>query len=166
MPPTNAARGTVTPSVRVWSDGDRNYDGRDRVVLAQRSGGGPIFTRFATYVALPKSTQVWNQNSNVPGINNSAFTTVPGSKVTVMFSGSGYRGSSGLIGVDLYIDGVNRGFARSYTNETSSHKAFCSNALVVTGLAAGTHTMQLILESGTTSDVNDFFSATVIETPN
>ncbi|MDE1976233.1 MAG: shufflon system plasmid conjugative transfer pilus tip adhesin PilV, partial [Elusimicrobia bacterium] len=45
--PLTGTRGTtVTPSVGTWADADVNYLGRDEVLLAQRSGGGPIYTRF------------------------------------------------------------------------------------------------------------------------
>lgn len=46
IPPTGARGTTVTPTVLAWSDTDRNYDGRDRVLLAQRQSAGPIYTRF------------------------------------------------------------------------------------------------------------------------
>ncbi|MEI6312366.1 MAG: hypothetical protein WCP57_08915 [Bacteroidota bacterium] len=142
--------------------------------LANLAGAGnrPLYAdatgNIVSSVQLPKSTQVWNQNSNIPAANPTAFTTTAGSKITIIASGSGYKGSAGLIGMDIYVDGVFRGSCRSYTNEISSHKAFTTNALVVSGLAAGNHSMQLVLRTGTdatTADANDFFSATVIETP-
>ena len=47
LPPTSAPRSTVTPQVGVWSDADRIYDHPDRLVLAQRLGGGAIYLAFA-----------------------------------------------------------------------------------------------------------------------
>ena len=135
------------------------------------TGNRPVFADASgnlTTPQLPKSTQVWNQNSNLPAINTNAFTTTAGSKITIFASGSGYRATTGIIGMDIYVDGSFRGSCKVFTNEVNSHKAFTSNAIVVTGLAAGTHSMQLVLRTGadaTTSDLNDFFSATVIETP-
>lgn len=42
LPPTTARGSTVTPTVAAWADGDRAYDHADRLILAQRSGPGPI----------------------------------------------------------------------------------------------------------------------------
>jgi len=47
IPPTGTSRSVVTPSIAAWSDTDRLYDSRDRIILAQRRGGGAIYTRFA-----------------------------------------------------------------------------------------------------------------------
>lgn len=135
------------------------------------TGNRPVYADASgnlNVIQLPKSTQVWNQNQNIPAINTNAFTTTAGSKITIIASGSGYRATTGIIGMDIYVDGTFRGSCKTYTNEVNSHKAFTTNALVVSGLAAGTHSLQLILRTGadaTSSDVNDFFSATVIETP-
>jgi hypothetical protein len=46
IPPTGTRATTVAPTILPWTDRDRNYDGRDRVLLAQRRGLGPIYTRF------------------------------------------------------------------------------------------------------------------------
>lgn len=58
IPPT-ASRGTsVTPSVLAWVDSERTYDGRDRVLLAQRNGGGHIWTRFGLPANLSSATSL------------------------------------------------------------------------------------------------------------
>jgi len=109
-------------------------------------------------------TQVWNQNSGLPALNSSAFTS-GGGTIVINASGSGYSGSQSVVGMNILVDGVSRGVCKSYTNETSSHKSFTANFLVVTGLAAGTHSMQLTLISPTATDFNDFFSVSVMELP-
>jgi hypothetical protein len=60
---------------------------------------------------------------------------------------------------------VNKGTAKSFTNETGSHKAFTASFLVVSGLAAGSHTVLLTLISPTVTDFNDFFSLSTLELP-
>jgi hypothetical protein len=50
MPPTGASRTTVVPQVGAWSDADRVYDGKDRLVLAQRMSSGDIFWNGSTPV--------------------------------------------------------------------------------------------------------------------
>lgn len=47
IPPTGTRGTTVTPTVGSWSDEDRPYDSRDRLVLAQRVGTGAIYTRLS-----------------------------------------------------------------------------------------------------------------------
>lgn len=46
MPPTGTRGTTVVPTVSAWADADVAYAGRDRIVLAQRAGGGEIYLRF------------------------------------------------------------------------------------------------------------------------
>lgn len=38
-----------------------------------------------------------------------------------------------------------------------------SNGIIVTGLAAGSHTVSLVASPGTSTDFNDYFDATAIE---
>jgi hypothetical protein len=45
-----------------------------------------------------------------------------------------------------------------------SHKALSSNPIVLTGVAAGMHTVQLSVAKGTT-DSNDYSAVTVVELP-
>jgi len=47
IPPTGARASTIAPSVGAWSDTDRAYDHRDRVVLCQRKSDGQIFCNFS-----------------------------------------------------------------------------------------------------------------------
>lgn len=82
--PPSGARGTyVTPTVLPWLDADRNYDGRDRVLLAQRMSNGRIWTRFGV-------------PANLTGTGNSYFlgsvgigTTAPAYKLHVNGSVAG-----------------------------------------------------------------------------
>jgi hypothetical protein len=158
---------TVWLSARAIST-DLHLNSAGTVTMGSLSGTGnrPVFADasgdLTAAVSMPKSTQVWNQVSNVPAA--SSFTT-SGGTVTIIASGSGYKNSTGVIGMNILVDGVVKGACQSYTNETASHKAFTMNALVITGLSAASHTLQFTLQSGTITDSNDFFSATVIETP-
>jgi hypothetical protein len=58
LPPLAVPRSTVAAQVGTWSDADRPYDHPDRLVLAQRQGGGAIFLAFnvpAPAVTPPRS---------------------------------------------------------------------------------------------------------------
>lgn len=46
LPPTGTRATTVTPTISAWSDGDRAYDGRDRLLIGQRKGNGKVYFRF------------------------------------------------------------------------------------------------------------------------
>ena len=88
----------------------------------------------------------------------------------IIASGSGWTRTPGKIGMSIAVDGTIKGYANSYSNETYSHKAFTTNPLVVSGIAAGKHTITLAPLfgglapfGGTVTDVNDFFSVTVLE---
>jgi hypothetical protein len=82
----------------------------------------------------------------------------------IFASGSGYSSvGGGTIGMAIFVDGTQVGTARSVTNETLSHKAFVSNALVVMGVGIGSHTLQLVPLASTSTDINDFYSVTVME---
>lgn len=116
-----------------------------------------------------KSTQ-WNitqaLNQSPGPLSVSGTFTSAGGTLVIFTTGSGYLTSgSGVIGMNILIDTVNKGVAKTYTNETSSHKAFTCNFLVVTGIAAGSHTIKLDPYGSTVSDGNDFFSVTVMELP-
>jgi hypothetical protein len=111
--------------------------------------------------------------------------TTSGGKLLIMASGSGYRSSnealhSGVIGMDVDVDGGPVGSAATLTNEMDSHKSFVADYVVVSGLAAGPHTIglskkynvnacNLLNETAadycTTTDGSDFFHVAVIELP-
>jgi hypothetical protein len=109
-----------------------------------------------------RATQVWSQNSNLPA--PTAFQSGGGTLI-IMVSGSGHTAPAGVIGIDVKLNGNTIGQCKVLTNEIDSHKAFTNNYIVVTGIAAGTQTLSLTAISGTNIDLNDFFSATVMEMP-
>jgi hypothetical protein len=87
-----------------------------------------------------------------------------GGPILVEVSGSGFSAVAGrVIGVNVAVDGIEVGQARSYTNEAGSHKSFVANASPIAGLGAGTHTVSLTPRSGTSTDENDFFTVVVHE---
>lgn len=98
------------------------------------------------------------------GISGTFVTT--GKRVLVTASGSGYiTGSGSQIGMSITIDTAIKGYAKSYSNEVLSHKAFTTSSLVLPDLAAGTHTVTLAAWNGTSTDFNDFFTVSFVELP-
>lgn len=155
------------------------------------AGQASVYTE--AYVALPKvelgepTPYVTAAQDTVPtavqlfsavagGLGSSGRTTSPfttaGGTLMVFASGSGYytppgggAPSASQIGMEIFLDAASIGFAKGFTNEPSSHKAFPATTLVVRGIAAGTHTITLKPWNGTLTDYNDFFNVAVMEVP-
>jgi hypothetical protein len=88
-----------------------------------------------------------------------------GGTVMLFVSGSAWRSATaGMAGVDVIVDGTSVGSVRTYTNETSSHKALVSTPFVL-DLAAGAHTVQLDPLPDTSSDLNDPYVVVALELP-
>ena len=87
-----------------------------------------------------------------------------GGQLMVIASGSGWGcPAGGYIGMSISIDGTEHGYAKSYTNEAASHKAFVMNPLVVGVIGAGNHTVMLSSWNGTCTNEGDFYSVTIVE---
>jgi hypothetical protein len=102
---------------------------------------------------------------NHPGgaIISGPFTST-GGKLMITLSGSGYRtGTAGTLGFDVSIDTMNVGAFNGFTNELASHKVLPVRTLVVSGVAAGNHTITIAPQANTITDINDYFNATVLE---
>jgi len=92
--------------------------------------------------------------------------TSGGGILMIIVSGSGWTSDAARrIGMRVLIDGAVAGETRSFSNELNSHKVFSTDALVVDNIAAGNHTVRLEALPSTNTDLNDFFTATVLELP-
>jgi hypothetical protein len=83
----------------------------------------------------------------------------------VTISGTGYRSTTqgpGIGVLTLLIDGVDKGNTAFYFNNTLVHETFPTAQIVVSGLAAGAHTLQLT-GSNVTTDGTDFYRVTALE---
>ena len=109
-------------------------------------------------------TQLFSQTPG-PLPLTTTYTTQGGA---LMFYASGsawcYAGGQ-TIGMNVVIDGNVVGTAKVFTNEGWSHKSLVANGIVVKGIPAGTHTIQLtqLPLSIERTDYNDYFDLTVIE---
>jgi hypothetical protein len=126
-----------------------------------------------------KATEIFDSTGPLPF--QTTYTS-SGGKLLILASGSGYRSSAnatpGWIGMRVLTDGSHAALLATFTNEFDSHKAFVTDYQVVSGLAAGPHTIRLeaitdnacggadISENYCTStDGSDPFHVTVIEIP-
>jgi hypothetical protein len=102
--------------------------------------------------------------NNVAGaLPKSATFQSAGGTLLLMVSGSGWSSAPATIAVKAHLDGGELGELRTFTNEPASHKAFPSRTFVVPAVAAGSHTITLAAVAGTNTDLNDYFSVTVVE---
>jgi hypothetical protein len=90
------------------------------------------------------------------------FTTRGGS-VLIQVSASAYRADSGLLEMNVLVDGLVRGRLRVFTNFGFSHSTLVSSAIPVTGLKAGSHTLLVKPIGSTSTDASDFLTAVVFE---
>lgn len=132
--------------------------------------GGMVFSDSDADIIVPRWTvsQVCNNAAWPAGIAqtvNCSNVTTNGGTLLVTFNASGFRTTGGIISAVVQIAGVTRGTVKVLTNEASSHKSMISNQIVVTGLAAGNHTVTVIADGNTNTDSNDFANVTIQELP-
>jgi hypothetical protein len=89
-----------------------------------------------------------------------------GGTLLLFASGSGFRSGIATMGMAIKLDGTQVSSATTWSNVEKAHHAFVPESLVLRGIAAGNHTIQLAASPGDTlSDANDYFSVTVLELP-
>ncbi len=167
--------GTYNPSARIAAIDDGGW--LNDIVFMMNKPGGANKTLVENlritsdgHIKSPmwNVTQVFNEHAGpVPATGISGPFTSGGGKLLIFASGSGFAipPSGGMIGIQVLIDGAVQGAAQSFTNEVNSHKSFVANALVISGIAAGSHTLAVLPAAGTTIDQNDRISVTVLELP-
>jgi hypothetical protein len=67
--------------------------------------------------------------------------------------------------VGIQVDGTSLGFAQIYANFAQTHMTAVTNDLVLTGVAAGQHTLNLMGEANVITDYNDRVSVLIMEFP-
>lgn len=67
--------------------------------------------------------------------------------------------------VGIQVDGTSKGFNQGFANFAATHMAMVTNDLVVTGVPAGSHTLNLMGENSVITDQNDSVSVTILEFP-
>jgi hypothetical protein len=110
-----------------------------------------VFSGLGGYIAVPSSA---------------SFMT-NGGPIAIQAACSGYRADAdgpGFVLVDVKIDGSFVLETRVYTNETLSHKVTLQN-LLLTPLAAGTHTLNVVPFPDTKTDTNDACAVSILEYP-
>jgi hypothetical protein len=92
--------------------------------------------------------------------------TSQGGRLIITTDGSGSTTAApNTIGMNIQFDGVTMAANKVWANNSGIHVPFISKTIIKTGVAAGTHTIKLVAQSGTLTDVNDTFTVTVQELP-
>ena len=110
----------------------------------------------SVYKPIPYGTGVAGRTGNI---------TTQGGTLLVFASASGYSATiNNVIQIDVELDGVPIGSLQVFANTANTHMAVAADAIVVTGLAAGTYAITLQLASGT-ANTDDYSHVTVLELP-
>jgi hypothetical protein len=100
------------------------------------------------------------------GVAASGLFASSGGTLIVTAAASAYAGSDAtLLSMSVRIDGTDYGSMQILANYASVHLCLVGDDLIVTGLPAGLHTVQLVAAAGTVTDGFDRCSVTVIEVP-
>ena len=145
----------IPASLRLWSNGDRFS----------------FYTNGAISTPQFRISQPFNQSHWSGGLGtgqSNAFVS-GGGTLMIIVSGSSYIAANstvgpGLMGVQVSVDGALVGTVNRYSNELGSHKALPTGQFISPSVA-GTHTLLLKPLTNTATDVNDYFSVTVMELP-
>ncbi len=118
--------------------------------------------------AFTEATEIFSNTPATGGLplTSAAFTTT-GGKLVLTVSGSGWRANAdgpGTLGFDVSIDGNPVGSINGFTNYVDDHRTLPTRTFVVSGIAAGNaHTLTIAAQAKTTTDLNDYFNATLVE---
>jgi hypothetical protein len=148
-------------------------------VNANFAGLASRLTALEAAASAHRATTVTQVFDNVPGplplggadaaANTGTFMS-NGGPLVIVAGGSAWTQHIGgdYLRVFVELDGVKLGILERLTNEANSHKTFPSRTFVGAALPAGSHTITLVPDTTTTitSDLNDFFSVSVIELGN
>lgn len=105
-------------------------------------------------------------NNKVGSLPTEAKFSSQGGTMLVLASGTGISKAVGLIGIQLQIDGNNRGAVQADAPAANTRYCLIANAIVVQGLGAGEHTLTLAaLNPNTVTNDRDYFNVTILEFP-
>jgi hypothetical protein len=141
-------------------------------LFLNRDSGGQVILGTSLHVNGPITSTMWSVRQLInsqpgPMTDLSAQFSTGGGTLIIFAAGSGWTQIPGTIGMTVFIDGLDKGSALCWTNETNPalHRAFTANAIVVTGISGGSHTLKLVPIGATLSDNHDYFSVTALELP-
>jgi hypothetical protein len=154
--------------VQLNADGLTSTDGGDTAHLSVVEWVDPASAPavLAMNPVLQNSVCDTQDGSGGATIAQSSFTSSGGTLLVRVALSVWTQQSGGYpLYVGIQIDGTSMGFAQVYANVTSTHMPVITNDLVVEGIQAGNHTLNLMAEASVVTDANDRVSVLIMEFP-
>ena len=146
--------------VQVNADGQTWTDENDTAHLMVMEMNGPI-----VQAQLQNVTANSQDGSGGATIAETTFES-NGGTLLVRVALSVWTGSIGqMLYVGIQVDNTSLGFAQIYANPANTHMPTVVNDLVLTNVAAGSHTLNLMAEANVVTDQNDRVSVLILELP-
>ncbi|HEX8742568.1 MAG TPA: hypothetical protein VF712_05505 [Thermoleophilaceae bacterium] len=138
-------------------------DGGDTAHLAVVEWVDP--SQAPTVLATLENVAAQSQSGEGQPVARTTFQS-SGGTLLVSVNVSGWtEGTNVPLMVGVQVDGTSLGFVEMFANPKETHMAMVSNDLVLSGVAAGPHTLTLIGEANTNTDYNDRVSVLMMEFP-
>jgi hypothetical protein len=167
-----AGTNNTTRKIKFWAEGGANFNGN--LGIGVPNPAAALDVAGDAHVTGKISSPMWrttvvNYFGPLSLANTNTFTSGGGTLV-FFASGSGYSSSTGIwIGMSILVDHASVDGTVLLNNLANTHQAFPQMTTVLgglTGIGAGTHTLQLVpWDSHTTTDNKDYFKVTVLELP-
>ncbi|HEX8648141.1 MAG TPA: hypothetical protein VF715_14700 [Thermoleophilaceae bacterium] len=158
-PPNRGQHGlTVVSEPSTWTnDGDTVHV---NVIEWVDPAKGPTIVQMSPPL---QNTPTANQHGDGGSIASARFSS-SGGTLLIRANLSAWSPSANVpVTAGIQIDGTSKGFLQLFTNWKGTHQPMVSNDLVVTGIPAGQHTLNLMGELNTYTDSNDRVSVTILE---
>lgn len=160
-PPTRGSH-----ELQVDSESGTTTDGGDMVHVTVlewvTTAEGPTIVQMSPPL---QNTATANQHGDGGSIASASFQS-SGGPLLVRTNLSAWSPSSNVpITVGIQIDGTSIGFLQLFANPNQTHMTMVSNDLVIPGIGAGQHSLNLMGELNTYTDSNDRVSVTILEFP-
>jgi hypothetical protein len=161
-----AGVGRGNHEVQLNADGLTYTDGGDTAHLAVVEWVNPA--EAPTVLAMNpvlQNSPAQTQNGSGGTIAQSTFTSSGGTLLVRVGLSVWTQQSDEPLYVGIQIDGTSQGYAQVYANVAATHMPLITNDLVVEGVQAGSHTLNLMAEVNVVTDANDRVSVLIMEFP-
>lgn len=151
--------------VQMTADPAMATDGNDLAHVAAVEWVDPSNAPVACAMNPPLVGAVANSQSGDGGsIAQSQFSTGGGTLLVKVGVSCWTQQTGGFaMEVGIQIDGTSLGYTGIWANQAQSHMACVTNALVVTSVGPGVHTLNLMAENSVITDQNDRVSVLIME---
>jgi hypothetical protein len=165
--------GTTNTSrkIKFWAEGGANFNGNLGIGVPNPAAALDVAgdAHITGKISSPMLRTAFDSTFLGP-LNVSGSFTTGGGTLLITTSGSGYSSSTNIwIGMSLILDNntsITYDGGVLLNNLVNIHQAFVPFTQVVSGIPAGTHTLQLKpFDSHTTTNNKDVFRVTVVELP-